>query len=109
MKYLMVRLSDAIPERDVEYESWYEKEHIPDLIELSGVMSGQLFRLIPDEAASATGARRYVTLLEIETDDLESFNESLRTRMASQVIPKLSANVVRATYEPVTPRVESED
>src|ERR1700729_2090003 len=97
----MVRLFNALPGREEEYEEWYEAEHIPDLVSIPCVDRGELYRLVSDGATRTGEVRSYLTLEEIDTDDLASSMEEISTRVRAMNVPALSAAAVRDVYEPV--------
>jgi hypothetical protein len=62
-------------DREQEFNDWYEKMHLPDLLTVDGIVAAQRFRL-PDDGsamvspAGAPAGARYLALYELDTDDV---------------------------------------
>ncbi|MBA9005402.1 DUF4286 family protein [Thermomonospora cellulosilytica] len=52
------------PEREAEFNAWYEEVHLPEVCSLPGFVSARRFAPVQDDGP-------YVALYEIEGDDLE--------------------------------------
>jgi hypothetical protein len=61
---MVVESRPVSPERAAEFQAWYAKTHIPDVLRVDGFMSGRLFT-----PASEDGP--FVAVYEIERDDLQ--------------------------------------
>ena len=68
-RHTMLVLVNAKDDRDDEFNHWYENVHLNDILAVPGFVAARRF-----EAADAqmTGApqHRYMTLYEIDTDDI---------------------------------------
>ena len=63
------------PDQEDAFNEWYDDVHLPQLVErIPGVVSAQRFRLsrVQLVAADEVPQRRYVTIYELETDDLRA-------------------------------------
>src|ERR1700730_15035718 len=60
-----VETRPSAPDREQEYNTWYDEVHIPELLALDGFVSAR--RLRPDD-----GEGPYLALYEIEGDDLQA-------------------------------------
>lgn len=58
------------PDRDREYNTWYDEVHLPELVALDGFVSAR--RLKP-----VTGDGPYIALYEIEGDDLQAIMDNM--------------------------------
>ena len=67
-KWVYMVYSDLIdPETENEYREWYEKIHYPDIMETPGMV-----RIAFHKAKNpAEGQGNFVTVIEIETDDID--------------------------------------
>ena len=67
-KWLYMVYSDLLdPETEGQYREWYEKTHYPDIMETEGMV-----RIAFHKAKNpAEGQGRFVTVIEIETDDID--------------------------------------
>ena len=54
------------PDKDADFNAWYDEVHLPDLRSVPGVVSATRYRLAPD---GTPGAHPYLTVYEIEADD----------------------------------------
>ena len=77
-KYLLFAFSDCKdPAREEEFNEWYDNVHLPDMLDVPGMISATRWA----SAQSLEGQRRkYLALYELETDNLESFNSSVKER-----------------------------
>jgi hypothetical protein len=77
-KYLFFAFSDCKdPAREKEYNEWYSNMHVPDMLEVPGMIRATRWM----SAESKEGqSRKYLALYEFETDDLEKFDMSVRER-----------------------------
>lgn len=69
---LVVETSPASPERDQEYNDWYNDIHLIDVLKLSGFTAARRFRKL-DEG----GAHGYLAIYEVEADDLKAAQAGL--------------------------------
>ena len=77
-RYLYFAFSDCKdPAREAEFNEWYDTMHLPDMLEVPGMIQATRWT----SAESGEGQhRKYLALYELETDDLEEFNEKVRER-----------------------------
>ena len=77
-RYLLFAYSDCKdPAREEEFNDWYDNVHLPDMLEVPGMISATRWA----SAKPAEGQRRkYLALYELETDDLAEFDDSVRKR-----------------------------
>jgi hypothetical protein len=77
-KYLLFAFSDCKdPAREDEFNDWYDNTHIPDMLEVPGMLSAT--RWMSAESREKQH-RKYLALYELETDNLEEFNAGVRER-----------------------------
>ncbi|SOJ57292.1 hypothetical protein MSIMFB_04768 [Mycobacterium simulans] len=65
-----VETRPSSPDRDQEYNTWYDEVHLPELVALDGFVSARRLRPVDDEGP-------YVALYEIEADDLQSVLQNM--------------------------------
>jgi hypothetical protein len=58
------------PDRDQEYNTWYDEVHLPELVALDGFVSARRLRPVD-------GTGPYVALYEIEGDDLQAVLDNM--------------------------------
>ncbi len=61
---LYVESRPSSPERDAEFNEWYDEIHLPDLLALDGFVAARRLRPVGEDGP-------YVALYEIEGDDLQ--------------------------------------
>jgi hypothetical protein len=94
-KYIFLVMSNPVsPEREAEYNRWYGNEHYRDVLGVPGFVAAQRFRLAPvqyDQSGPDRPQRqgeegkhpyKYLSLYELETDDLASVLAEVKKREA---------------------------
>jgi hypothetical protein len=59
------------PDRDQEYNTWYDEVHLPELVALDGFVSARRLRPVDGDGP-------YLALYEIEGDDLQAIVDNMR-------------------------------
>jgi hypothetical protein len=71
---IQVEVNCADPEREQELHEWYEKTHIPDLLQVQGIVRVTRYENVtPGEVRS-----KFLTLLEVEADDVWQVTTALQ-------------------------------
>jgi hypothetical protein len=66
-KWLFVVESNCSdPEREQEFDDWYNETHLPDMLEVTEIVRATRYRNVSPQ----TGEAKYLALYEFETDDL---------------------------------------
>lgn len=60
---IYVETYPSSPDREQEYNTWYDEVHLPELVALDGIVAARRLRPV-------NGAGPYVALYEIEGEDL---------------------------------------
>ena len=68
-KYNFVVLTNPTQGKEAEYNDWYNNIHIPDVLNVKGMVGAQRFRLA-DQQMGGKPQHSYLALYEIETDNL---------------------------------------
>lgn len=66
------------PDRDGEFNEWYDGTHVPELLAVPGFVSARRFRRVGGD-----GGPEYLAVYEIEADDLAAPVQELRRRSAA--------------------------
>lgn len=75
-KYLLFAFSDCKdPSREDEFNEWYDNTHIPDMLETPGMIRASRWVSAHQEKNQH---RKYLALYELETDDVEEFDQKVR-------------------------------
>lgn len=83
--YIMVVQSKAMPGQDDEYNRWYDEQHIHDVLNVPGMVSGARYTSIKGPMPGP--AAPYLAIYEIETDDIDSVMGEFLRRSAAGEIP----------------------
>jgi len=75
-RYKMVVYSRPVPDREEEYNDWYQNVHLVELVALPGFKSARRFRHARNLAEG--DAYPYMSIYEIETDEIDGVLETLR-------------------------------
>lgn len=70
MRYTFLAFTNPKDGREDEFNEWYDHQHVPDVLGVPGFVSAQRFACTDAQMGSVE--HRYMTLYEIETDDLNS-------------------------------------
>jgi hypothetical protein len=113
-KYTFVVLSNpTTPAQEAEYNEWYNKIHIPDVLNVPGFVAAQRFTLADAQLGDGPHAHRYLALYEIETDDAKGALKELQKRVgtADMVISDGidMKGVSAGLFKPVAERVLAKD
>jgi hypothetical protein len=74
----VVRARPVSPDRDGEFNEWYDGAHVPELLAVPGFVSARRYRRVGDD-----GGPEYLAVYEIEADDLAAPVAELRRRSAA--------------------------
>ena len=82
-RYLFFAFSDCkYPDREDEYNEWYNTKHVPDMLEIPGMLRAT--RWISGDGRNGN-QRTYLALYELETDDIEKFDDMVRDATMSTI------------------------
>jgi len=76
-RYKMVVYSRPAPGREDEYNDWYQNVHLGELVALPGFVSARRYRHARNLVEG--DAYPYMSIYEVETDDIDAVLEALRT------------------------------
>jgi hypothetical protein len=75
---LLVRSGPSSPEREAEYNEWYDSIHLPDLLKVKGVKAASRYQAVPVQfTGGALDGPQYLAIYEVEVDDPQDFYEAL--------------------------------
>jgi len=113
-KYTFLALTNPVAGKEAEFNEWYDKHHVPDVINVPGFISGQRFKLADSQMgnAEATKAFKYLALYEIETDDIAATLKELIARGGTaDIVPSDAIDRKALTYmfTPIREKVMAKD
>jgi hypothetical protein len=72
-RYLMVVLSNPSAGRDDDFNTWYDEQHLTEILAVDGFVAAQRYRL----ASEQSGPHQYLAIYDVETDDLAHARRAL--------------------------------
>jgi hypothetical protein len=103
---LTVESNCSDPAREQEFNDWYDKIHLPDILETPGFIRAARY----ENTFPAEGKAKFVTMYEIETDDLEqteaAFAQTLDSLAAQGRISDLVMAIGGGMYRQITSPIE---
>ncbi len=113
-KYTFVVLSNpTTPGQEAEYNEWYNKIHIPDVLNVPGFVAAQRFTLADAQLGDGPHAHRYLALYEIETDDAKTTLKELQKRVGTADMVMSDGidmkGISAGLFKPVAERVLAKD
>jgi hypothetical protein len=86
----LVRTGPSSPERTDEYNDWYDNIHLPDLLNVKGVVGASRYQVAPVQQGGATIAGpQYLAIYEVDIDDVQDFFDDM-TRAATDGSMRMS-------------------
>lgn len=79
---MVVQSSPVSPDREEEFNDWYDNIHLPEICAVPGFVSGRRYKLT-GAADGNDGAPAYLAIYEIEADDLADPPARWRARSAA--------------------------
>lgn len=81
-KHVMFVMTNCAPGTDAEFNDWYDRIHLPDVLKVPGVVAAQRYKLTAQQRRDTRPDFGYLASYEIESDNLpETFkvmNEGLK-------------------------------
>ena len=113
-KHTFVVMTNPTEGKEAEFNEWYNKQHIPDVLNVPGFVSGQRFQIADAQMGREAGkGYKYLAIYEIETDDLAGTLKELRARGGTPEIVASDAidmkNVGAFVFTPVAEKVMAKD
>ena len=100
-RHQLVVLTQAVPGREAEFEAWYDKEHIPDVLQVPGVIARP--PRVESLAASETPAWLSLAhLRRIDGDDPEVVLAEIKRRARTSEMPLSEALDPSGTLQVLT-------
>ncbi len=79
-RHKLVVFTNPVEGREEEFDDWYMNTHMPDVMRVPGFVSGQRYAWSHAQARQYPQSWRYMTILEIETEDLQGTLDDLLSR-----------------------------
>ena len=84
---MIVGTRPSDPERDREFNDWYDTMHLREMCEVPGIVSGHRFALSGAQMMPPDGTQHeYVAIYEFDTDNVQRMVDDLGQRMTNGTI-----------------------
>ena len=70
---MFVPSGPSSPDREAEYNEWYSKVHIPEVLQIDGITGARRYKRLK----AAPGEAPYVAIYDLEADDLGGIEGAL--------------------------------
>lgn len=107
-EYTFVVFTNPVEGLEQEFDDWYVHQHLPDVLRVPGFKSGQRFELQSVQAKPGHRPWRFMTVFELETDDLRGTLDALIGRAhtpAMPMSPSISDDRMTFAFKAVTPKL----
>lgn len=97
-KYLFMVGVDVDPEKEQQFNEWYNNEHIPALLKVPGVIAAYRYE-------SSTGTPKYIAVYELERPSVQT-SEAWKKAVEATPRPKdiTTKSMVRGLYGCIYPK-----
>ena len=107
-KHILMAFSNPHPGTDSEFNKWYDEIHLQEILTVKGYISAQRFYVSDAQMAGRAGpTHKYLTIYEIETDDLEQtladLNDAARNMSVDPSVDR--STTLAAVFHPIGERV----
>ncbi|MGQ0623314.1 MAG: hypothetical protein ACT4PP_01465 [Sporichthyaceae bacterium] len=108
-KALLVVLTNPVEGREDEYNDWYSKDHLPDVLKAAGFDAAQRFVFV-ESKLSRRPAAPYLAIYEVDADRREEAEKLLLEAAQTPAMPisdALGPRPITWWFESVCERVEA--
>jgi hypothetical protein len=107
-KHILMAFSNPRPGTDAEFNKWYDEVHLQEILRVKGYVSAQRFCVSDSQMVGRAGpVHKYLTIYEIETDDLKQtltdLNEAARNMYVDPSVDR--SNTLAAVFHAIGARV----
>ncbi|MGI4797457.1 MAG: DUF4286 family protein [Janthinobacterium lividum] len=105
--HVFIVMTNAEEGLEDEFNAWYDEQHIPDVLRVPGIKAVQRFRLSGKQRLDPPYPYKYLSIYEIESDDLDEVITPLKEWLGTERMPRSAAmKSERAAFffEPITDR-----
>jgi hypothetical protein len=107
--YYLLVFNQPVAGKEAEYNSWYDRQHAPDVVSVPGFMHAQRYVLASTQLRTAPAKPKYLVIYQIKTNDLAAVYAEVRRRLASgetRMSPTLDMDSgLNYTYQVFRPRL----
>lgn len=85
-KFVFVVFTEPKADREEEYNEWYDRQHLADVLALDGITAAGRFELAEMNPPQSQH-HRYLALYEIEIDDVSRIPQAIATAKGAGRMP----------------------
>ena len=82
---MLVYSNPASPEREAEFNEWYDTVHVPDVLKIKGITGAMRTRVADSPASDTPG--KYLAIYDVEADDFNDILNGLGQAFADGSLP----------------------
>lgn len=86
-EHVLVVFTNAVEGKQEEFNDWYDRIHIPDLLKIPEIKTAERFRLSGPQKMEGALPWQYMALYRIETDDLSRVISIIKERAGTALMP----------------------
>lgn len=104
-KFTYLVLSNPVPGREQEYNDWYTHQHIPDVLEVPGVLNAQRFKLSAQQRRPGALPWAYLALYQCDAPEPDVVTQELVRRAGTaQMVPSdaIAKDTLGCYFEAIT-------
>jgi hypothetical protein len=84
-RYKLVVLYNPVEGRDLEFNQWLDHTHVPDLLQVEGIVGAERLRLaFTQTTPPGYTDHQYLTVYDLATDDIHEFHDRLMAGRANR-------------------------
>jgi hypothetical protein len=84
-KYVV--LTNAVPGREPDFDHWCDTQHIGDVLKIPGIVGATRYQAAAHQSGSGEAVLRYMTVYDIESNDLLGVIAELARRAGTSAMP----------------------
>jgi hypothetical protein len=99
--YTFVALTNAVAGREQEFNDWYDRRHVPDVLAIPGFVAARRYERV-GPVVRAEHTYRYLATYEVVTDDPDAALQELLARVGTSLMPiseAMAPDVYAVMYE----------
>lgn len=108
--YRMLTVLNAKDGMEDQFNEWYTGSHMPQALDVPGMITGQRFRLADAQRQGSTPQWKYLAYYEVETDDLQGVLDELKRREGTPALittDTIAPGGSVMVFEPITEKMIS--
>lgn len=86
-RYILMALCNATEGHDREFNDWYTNRHLPDVLKVPGFQAADRYEIVTQASVPASPLPRYLSLYEVEADDIAATHAALASVANSPAMP----------------------